>query len=201
LHAEARRRQAGPLGCVLIPVHHGQVVKPLLVILDLDETLVHACETPLSVPASFSIGKYLVHKRPHLDGFLASLRGAYRVAIWTASGRAYAEQVVCTIAPWHAELAFFWSAERCTDHFDHETRSHSTIKKLRKVAALGFDLERVVVIDDSPEKHVRNYGNLIPITPFEGDMSDAELPALLAYLHWLDSQPNVRAIDKRAWRT
>lgn len=64
---------------------------------------------------------------------------------------------------------------------------------------MGYDLARVVVIEDSPEKHGRNHGNLIRVTPFEG-VPDDELAMLPDYLDWLTGQPNVRSVDKRGWQ-
>jgi TFIIF-interacting CTD phosphatase-like protein len=176
-------------------------VDRLLVILDLDETLVFAADKPLERAPAFVVGPYAMYKRPYLDAFLEELRQSYAVAIWTASGQDYATGVVRTIIPWHAELAFLWTAIRCTRHFDHETRDHNTIKKLRKVRQRGFDLARVLVVDDSPEKHVKNYGNLIHVKPFLGDESDVELPRLLRYIHSLAGHPDVRSVEKRHWRS
>jgi RNA polymerase II subunit A small phosphatase-like protein len=175
-------------------------VEPLLVILDLDETLVYATEDALGRPPDFAVDRYHVYKRPHVDGFLYELRSEFRVAIWTASGRRYAEPVIDALFASRDQLEFLWCAERCTSHFDHETRDRNTIKKLRKVQAKGYDLARVVVVDDSPEKHVRNYGNLIEVAPFLGEPADQELPAVLAYLRQLNRHPNIRAIEKRGWR-
>jgi RNA polymerase II subunit A small phosphatase-like protein len=173
---------------------------PLLVILDLDETLVHAPELPLARPPDFLAFGYPIHKRPHVDAFVQGLLGTYQVAIWTASGRLYAESVVTQLRIDPARLAFFWCSERCTERFDHETRRRNTVKALRKVRRRGYNLERVLVVDDSPEKHVRNYGNLIPVLPFGGDADDAELPLVRAYIDSLAAEPNVRSIDKRGWR-
>lgn len=175
-------------------------MKPLLVILDLDETLVHATEEPFERAAQLQVGPYFVYFRPYLNAFLTVLRERYQVAVWTSAGRDYAEEVVSAIMPWREQLAFLWSAERCTEHFNHETRNRDTLKKLRKVRGRGFDLERVVMVDDSPEKHIRNYGNLVQVEPFLGDESDDELPAVLRFIDTLAVQPNVRAVEKRGWR-
>jgi RNA polymerase II subunit A small phosphatase-like protein len=56
------------------------------------------------------------------------------------------------------------------------------------------------MIDDTPQKLERHYGNLIRVSPFEGDSSDNELRNLLPYLNWLRSFDNVRTIEKRWWR-
>jgi len=55
-----------------------------------------------------------------------------------------------------------------------------------------------VVIDDSPRKLERSYGN--HVLPFEGDASDEELEKLEQYLFWLKCVPDVRSVDKRNWR-
>jgi RNA polymerase II subunit A small phosphatase-like protein len=176
-------------------------VNRLLIILDLDETLVHVTENPPAWRPHFTVRGYTGYRRPHLDSFFEELRGRYDLAVWTAAGRAYAEAVLTEVMPWHAELAFLWCADRCTEYFDHETRDRTTIKRIEKVRKQGYDLARVVVIDDSPEKHLKNYGNLIPVKPFLGDPSDDELPAVARYIHSLEDEPNVRAIEKRYWRT
>jgi RNA polymerase II subunit A small phosphatase-like protein len=175
--------------------------KRLLVILDLDETLVHVPDQPLGRRADFTVAEHVGYCRPHLEGFLSELRERYRVAIWTAAGHDYAQAVVSAIVPWHVELAFLWSAEHCTAHLDRETREASTFKKLGKVEELGFDLARVLMVDDSPEKHLRNYANLVPIAPFLGSHADVELPAVAAYLRSLADHPDVRTVEKRFWRT
>lgn len=171
----------------------------LLVILDLDETLVHVTEHPPVWRPHFTVRGFAGYRRPHLDAFFDELRGRYDLAVWTAAGRAYTEEVLSEIMPWHAELAFLWCADRCTEHFDDETRGLTTIKKIEKVVEHGYDLARVLVVDDSPEKH-RSYGNLIPVRPFLGDPSDDELPAVARYIHSLEVVPNVQAIEKRGWR-
>lgn len=171
----------------------------LLVILDLDETLVHSPDAPLSRPPDFAAGPYPVYERPGLRPFLDALFARYAVAVWTAAGHDYASAVLDHVTPPGAAFAFFWSSERCTRRFDHETRQHFTVKRLRKVAKLGYDLNRVVMVDDSPEKHVLNYGNLVHIAPFLGALDDHHLAALLPYLAHLAETPNVRAIEKRHW--
>ena len=57
-----------------------------------------------------------------------------------------------------------------------------------------------MVVDDSPEKHTRNYGNLVQVTPFMRDPNDGELPHLATYLAQLAALPDVRKVEKRQWR-
>jgi TFIIF-interacting CTD phosphatase-like protein len=46
--------------------------KNKLLILDLDETLIHASETPLDYRSDFLVYDYYIYKRPNLDRFLAT---------------------------------------------------------------------------------------------------------------------------------
>jgi len=177
------------------------LLEPLLLILDLDETLIYASETPLDRPVDFHAAEYSVYKRPHLDVFLAQVFERYRVAIWTASGRGYAEVVLPIIMPSRAKPEFIWCAERCTTHLDRETGLMYPLKDLNKVRKRGYNLERILAVDDTPRKYKRSYGNLITVLRFEGDPKDNELVLLLKYLQHIENQPNFRRIEKRDWRS
>ncbi|NUP09902.1 MAG: HAD family hydrolase [Polyangiaceae bacterium] len=174
----------------------------LLLVLDLDETLVHAREDALLGAPDWSIARYHVYKRPHVDWFLETVLARYEVAIWTAAGRTYAEAVVDRLLGAAAsKLAFLWCAERCTQRFDHETRNRDTVKKLLKVRRRGYDLARVVAVDDTASKYQLSYGNLVVVPPFEGDRLDQELSRLARYLAYLDGFRDVRPVEKRGWRS
>ena len=56
------------------------------------------------------------------------------------------------------------------------------------------------MVDDTPEKHIRNYGNLIRVSEFTGDQSDDELLYLMEYLMTIKDSDNIRSIEKRGWR-
>lgn len=176
-------------------------MEPLLVILDLDETLVHVPDHPLPRRSDFTVLGHAGYRRPHLDSFLEELRCHYRVAIWTAAEPDYADAVISAVIPWRAELSFVWTAEDCIPYGHEASRDRSTVKTVSNVRALGYDLDRVVAVDDSPEKHLRDYENLIPVAPFLGDHADDELPAAASFIHTLADVPNVRTVDKRFWRT
>ena len=44
--------------------------KKILLIFDLDETLIHATKDDLDLKVDFKIGEYNVYKRPNVDEFL-----------------------------------------------------------------------------------------------------------------------------------
>lgn len=171
-----------------------------LLVLDLDETLVYASEEPLERPADFKAGRYHVYKRPGLQAFLERSLEAFTVGIWTSSSREYAGAVVDELFPQPGELAFVWTRERCVRRLHPEMHDHFWIKDLKKLKQ-RYPLEKILMVDDTPEKLVRNYGNHVLVREFTGDPADRELVLLLPFLEELGSVENVRKIDKRSWRS
>ena len=173
-----------------------------LLILDLDETLIHAVEAPLGRPADFQVGPYFAYRRPHLKEFLAWAVEFFEVGVWTSASPDYARIVVDSIFPDHVKsrLRFVWSCDRCVRWFNPDTGDHEWLKDLRKVKRLGWPLDRVVMVDDSPEKLRRNYSNLVRVLPFWGHDDDIELRRLPRFLEWLRAHPDVRLPEKRGWQ-
>jgi TFIIF-interacting CTD phosphatase-like protein len=174
-------------------------MRPLL-ILDLDETLVWATEEEPRGGCDFRVLQYHVTRRPHLATFLDSVIEWFDVGVWTSSSDGYARAVTAEVFGEVSRLKYMWSASRCTQRFDEKTHAVHSIKDLKKVRRLGYPLERVLMIDDSPEKLSRHYGNHLGLRPFEGDPQDRELLAVLPYLEWIRSQEDMRRIEKRSWR-
>jgi TFIIF-interacting CTD phosphatase-like protein len=174
-------------------------MNPLLVILDIDETLVYASDGKLERTADFKTTFYHVYSRPYLDEFISFISNHYQIAVWTSASAAYAEEVIPVVFPDPNILKFAWTANKCTSRYDPEFGDYYKIKNLRKVRKLGYSLGRTLVIDDTPQKHVRNYGNLIRVAPFYGAPDD-ELSMLVQYLQHIDGEANMRSIEKRGWR-
>ena len=170
-----------------------------LLVLDLDETLIHATEDTLAHDEDFRVGPYRVHLRPHLSSFVNHVLEQFRVGVWTASGESYASAVVERIFP-AGSLEFVWSSKRCRTARDFTTGGYQTIKNLQKLKSKGYPLESIIAVDDTPSKYAKSYGNLVTVQEFLGDRSDAELPLLAAYLGHLADVPNVRRVEKRNWR-
>jgi len=176
-------------------------VRTKLLILDLDETLVFASEARLACDEDFLVGEYFVYKRPGLDRFIEFAFQHFKVAVWTASGSDYADAVVAEIFRDPKRLEFAWSRQRCTWKSDPELGAGYWIKDLKKVVRIGHSLNGILVVDDSPRKLERSYGNYIRVLPFAGDPSDDELEKLERYLLRLRDSVNVRSWDKRNWRS
>jgi RNA polymerase II subunit A small phosphatase-like protein len=170
-----------------------------LLILDLDETIIYAAEEALARPADFRTERFHVYKRPGLQEFLSQCFAWFEVGVWTSSSTRYAEAVVPQIFPRPEELQFVWTRERCVRRFDPEMQNYYWIKDLKKLKK-RHPLEKIVMIDDTPKKMLRNYGNHVLVREWTGDPADRELEALLLYLEDLGPVENVRTIEKRGWR-
>jgi len=174
------------------------VGRPLL-ILDLDETLIHATQKALAVKHDFEVFDFLVHKRPLGDSFISGCAEFYDLAVWTSATGDYAEGIVAEIFA-DVPLEFMWARERCTRRFDFETQEPYWVKNLKKVKRAGFDLERVLMVEDTPRNLERNYGNLVQVSEFTGDPLDRELVDLREYLILLSQEGDFRKIEKRGWK-
>lgn len=172
-----------------------------LIVLDIDECLVHASDVKLDIPHDFEAEWCYVYKRPHVDRFLAFCKEHFDVALWTTAGWMHADLIVAELFPDDYKLEFVYSSRNCTRRYDCEEFREHYIKNFRKLKRKGFDLSKVIMVDDTPQKHVRNYGNLVQVSEFVGDQDDDELHHLMEYLLILKDCENIRAIEKRNWRT
>ena len=170
-----------------------------LLILDLDETLIHATENSLTYEADLETELYHIYKRPYLDHFLAFCRENFEVGIWTTAGREFANIVIENVFPKNYPLKFLWSFKHCTRMYDPELMESYYIKNLAKLKRMGYRLEHMIMVDDTPKKLERNYGNLVRIKAWLGNPKDRELLRPINYLSDLKKVENVRAIDKRLW--
>lgn len=183
----------------------------ILLILDLDETLIHAREKALERPADFQLSHFHVYTRPHLEAFLEEVRKDFSLAVWSSASDDYVKDISRHIFKNQEQLLFIWGNSRCTYrrnfepeltrmHRLHHDRPYYYVKPLKKVKRLGFDLKRILIVDDSPYKVADNYGNAIYPKPYEGQADDYELLLLAKYLKTLRDEPNVRRLEKRNWR-
>lgn len=93
------------------------------------------------------------------------------------------------------------SRSRCVERFHPEFRDRYWVKDLKKVKRRGENLGRVLIVDDTPRKLERNFGNAIYVRAFEGDSHDQELRLLQTYLQSLATCSDFRQVEKRNWRS
>jgi len=182
-----------------------------LLILDIDETLVH---TFLKEPAQFTFRKVVkysapvlrekkiqnesfeqivwVKTRPHLQTFLESLSEHFEIVTWTASIQNYADIVVDQIDPEKNIISHRLCRQHCTCNPGNEY-----VKDLDR---LGRDLSRCIIIDNSCLAFAFQLSNGIPIFPFCGDKEDSELLHLIPILVKLSKQDDVRPMLKDIYK-
>ncbi len=182
----------------------------ILLILDVDETLIHATDKELNQKADFKTFGYNIYKRPFLDEFLEAIKNDFLLAIWSSASDDYVVEVIKQIISEDIELEFIWGRSRCTyrrnlqideyGYYDDIQNHYHYIKPLKKVKRKGYHLDRILIVDDSPHKSKDNFGNAIYPRAFTGDMADKELRLLAQYLFLLKDKENVRRIEKRSWQ-
>lgn len=72
-----------------------------LIILDIDECIVHASVDPINEQSNFDIKVdwCFVYKRPFVDEFLRFCSEHFNVAIWTSAGKIHAKMIVDELFP------------------------------------------------------------------------------------------------------
>ena len=176
-------------------------MKPKLLILDIDETLLHSTRRGLSRVHDFLLGNYYVYLRPYARELFEFCRDRFRVAIWTSSSRNYALGTMHRLLPPDYPLEFLWSRQRCVEVYREETQELEHIKDLRDVENLGYSLNQVIFVDDTPRKLQRQQQNLLRISPFLGEPNDRELLVLMEYLEHLRGYDDIRLVDKDGWQS
>lgn len=183
-----------------------------LLILDLDETLIHATASPPNEDWHFEVDRYKVYERPDLRTFLNEVKTHFRIAVWSSASDDYVKEVVAKIFPEDYPLEFVWGRSRCTLQVDYDQvertgyldyNNHMNyVKQLKKVKRKGIStLEEMLIVDDTPHKSKYNYGNAIYPSEFNGDPKDTELLQLLKYLISIKDVSNFRDIEKRNWKS
>lgn len=183
-----------------------------LLILDLDETLIHTERMPDHMSDQFdwdfkweSSGdsSYFTKKRPYLEQFLKFAFENFDIAVWTAASEDYARNILKNIDIEESILKFFYTKENCTLRADNRYGSYSGqyygVKNLNKLKRKGYDLNQVLILDDVRETAENNWGNLILIKPYTYGNVDTELLKLISYLETIKNTTNVRSIEKRGW--
>ncbi|AAZ10372.1 TFIIF-stimulated CTD phosphatase, putative [Trypanosoma equiperdum] len=143
-------RCSSSVGCskkrLLVPPPDGEDVGKLVVVLDLDETLVYSREGTI-VP------------RPGSQRLFDVLRGRCEVLVWTAGERLYAMEVLRMIDP-----------ASCIKHCVYRSKKWWTEGPgcVKDLTSLGRPLDRVILIDNMSECLRANPRNGLLVTDFMG---------------------------------
>ncbi|XP_043987943.1 uncharacterized protein LOC122839955 [Gambusia affinis] len=189
-----------------IPPTQQVPVKPLLsqsasddpakicVVIDLDETLVHSSFKPLNnadfiIPVEIEGIVHQVHvlKRPHVDEFLQRMGEMFECVLFTASLSKYADPVSDLLDKGGAFRSRLFR-EACVYH------KGNYVKDLSR---LGRDLNRVIIIDNSPASYIFHPDNAVPVVSWFDDMSDTELLDLIPFFERLSKVDDIYDILRK----
>jgi RNA polymerase II subunit A small phosphatase-like protein len=142
-----------------------------LLVLDLDETLIHSSYSPISGEEfKAKKGLFYLYERPHLKRFLDSCLTEYNLAIWSASKSIYVAWIIKSTVLKEYEFEFIKTRKDCKRIYGksgflvYQKDLTPQLPKYRKV----------IMLDDLP-KGVSPTGLVIKIAEFKGCGSDIEL--------------------------
>jgi len=168
---------AGP---ALLPPVSFNMRNRVCLVLDLDETLVHASFTPVdhfdfTFPIFIKGKEYqmYVRKRPFMEEFLAAVAQKFEVVVFTASMSEYASEVLDLIDPTGVLIHHRLFRQHCTN---------TNGLFIKDLGLLGRPLERVVIVDNSPTAFLWHPHNAIQCTSWFDDACDSELREIIPLL-------------------
>ncbi|XP_071377492.1 carboxy-terminal domain RNA polymerase II polypeptide A small phosphatase 1 isoform X7 [Centroberyx affinis] len=159
----------------LLPQIKSKDAGKICVVIDLDETLVHS---------SF---KVYVLKRPHVDEFLKRMGELFECVLFTASLSKYADPVSDLLDKWGAFRSRLFR-ESCVFHRGNYVKD---------LSRLGRDLNKVIIIDNSPASYVFHPDNAVPVASWFDDMADTELLDLIPFFERLSKVDDIYDILKQ----
>ena len=146
-------------------------------VLDLDETLVHAFSAEPCVPAVPLMvnGKQLwLSIRPHAESFLSSLAVHYELVVWTAGVEAYGKAVVKLLDPSGSLISHSLYRQHCTCYGDGIY--------IKDLMMLGRDMRGTRIVDNNPVSFYLQPSAGILVPDFVGHIDDTCLVTLMREL-------------------
>lgn len=178
----------------LLPQIKSKDAGKICVVIDLDETLVHSSFKPVNnadfiIPVEIdgTVHQVYVLKRPHVDEFLKRMGELFECVLFTASLSKYADPV--------SDLLDKWGAFRC--RLFRESCVFHRGNYVKDLSRLGRDLNKVIIIDNSPASYVFHPDNAVPVASWFDDMSDTELLDLIPFFERLSKVDDIYDILKQ----
>jgi hypothetical protein len=193
----------------------------LLIVLDLDQTIVDSIETTTIVTnqkPDFSNDQWQVFVRNGFHEFVSMCeKKDIEFGVWTAGSQSYANFIVSHLFQNHKPPLFVFDGRRCCgnkytsnfagmyDNADQTPRKIKPLKKIwkqQKFRSMGISKHNILVLDDTPQTYDLNYGNAILMPRFwiEYGNNDDCFSRLFSFIESkLLDQGSVRYIEKRNW--
>jgi RNA polymerase II subunit A small phosphatase-like protein len=166
--------------------------KPLLV-LDMDETLIHTAhddeQPPRAPDFTFSLdtceSSFDVYERPGVHEFLKQVSSDFEVAVWTAGTRDYAEPILDWLDR-DGVITTRLYRDSCTLH-----RYGFYVKDLGK---LNRCLSKIIIVDNNPRSFAFHQRNGIKCSDYYFDEYDEELKRIYQFLHHVKNVTDFRDV-------
>lgn len=181
---------------------------PLIVVLDIDETLVYSSNKPIPGKiADFHAEDYCVYIRPGVRETLQYLTENpqhYTLVVWTVSNKTYAEHILRSLGVYE-KISLLLTKDDCrvTNAPWREDRPtpYVRLKDISKIRRkLRCSRARIVAVDDRCDVYQKSYSNLLQVPAFQGqELAGFSFSDVLPALEYLREQPNVRNVEKRCW--
>jgi len=183
--------------------HRLSLVKRKILVLDLDETLIHSHHdgvlrqmvkpgTPPDFVLKVTIDRhpvrFFVHKRPHVDYFLEVVSQWYELVVFTASMEIYGAAVADKLDNNKNMLKRRYFRQHCTLDYGSYTKD---------LSAITNDLSSIFILDNSPGAYRSYPDNAIPIKSWFSDPRDTALLNLLPVLDALRFTTDARSVLSR----
>ncbi|XP_076633141.1 CTD nuclear envelope phosphatase 1-like protein dullard isoform X3 [Colletes latitarsis] len=179
------------------------IVQRKVLVLDLDETLIHSHHDGVArptvrpgTPSDFVLKvtidrhpvRFFVNKRPHVDFFLDIVSQWYELVVFTASMEIYGTAVADKLDNNRGILRRRYYRQHCTPEMGTYTKD---------LSAVCPDLASVFILDNSPGAYRAYPDNAIPIKSWFSDAGDTALLSLLPVLDALRFTQDVRSVLSR----
>lgn len=163
-----------------------------MVVLDLDETLVHTCKMQdkpdivLDARDQLTPGTVVPMKvRPHVCEFLKKVSREYEIVVFTASGASYANAIVDYLDPSRKYIVKVLSRFHCL-----ETKNGFVVKDLRVFS--NRNMKDIIIVDNLVHSFGFQLENGFPILEFTDDDKDEELLHLADFLLEIAPEDDLR---------
>lgn len=127
-----------------------------------------------------------VLKRPHVDEFLKRMGELFECVLFTASLAKYADPVSDLLDKRGAFRSRLFR-ESCVFYRGNYVKD---------LSRLGRDLNKVIIVDNSPASYIFHPDNAVPVVSWFDDMADTELLELLPFFEKLSKAESVYAVLK-----
>ncbi|MBN1567637.1 MAG: HAD family hydrolase [Acidobacteria bacterium] len=172
----------------------------ILIVFDLDETLVHSTSIESERLADFMYGDHYVYVRPHLNTLIQKCNEYYDIAVWTNGGEAYVSSILKQIIPPSIRLRFVWPRSMFVNGTPQSLDALREPKNLRRLIVNGHDPCKVLIVDDSPDESILAFGNVLQVQPYRGQPDDCELMLLSEYLQKISPMESTSGMNCLLWR-